>query len=208
MGWRHANLEKSVTESERRVSWPWRPAPQRGVSGSCSLRQTAGPVFPRGGRRAEAGLGLRVVGRMLLSAAPAFLAQRVSVSTLFGRKCKVCPRAAFTSICPGTGAFAAWPRDRHSGRASPTCLCSSPAAPPSDTSSRSQKDAQVSPPPLSNTSVLNYCLPLPTPPPQLRFFNGRIIISGHGTVLKRVFCCSCCPYCLLIPMMDWVDTVK
>ena len=102
MGWRHANSKKSVTESERRVSWPWRPAPQRGVSGSCSLRQTAGLVFPRGGRRAEAGLGPRVVGRMLLSAAPAFLSRRVRVSTLFGRKCKVCPRAAFSDYSPAS----------------------------------------------------------------------------------------------------------
>ena len=69
---------------------------------TCSLRQTAGLVFPRGGRRAEAGLGPRVVGRMLLSAAPAFLSRRVRVSTLFGRKCKVCPRAAFSDYSPAS----------------------------------------------------------------------------------------------------------
>lgn len=71
-------------------------------SGCYSLRQTAGFAFPRGERRAEPGLGLRVVGRTLLFAAPAFLSRRISVSALFGRKCKLCPWAAFSDYSPAS----------------------------------------------------------------------------------------------------------
>ncbi|CAI9172311.1 unnamed protein product [Rangifer tarandus platyrhynchus] len=137
----------------------------------------------------------------------------MSVSTVFGRKCKSCPRAAFSDSSPASvlGLESSRPDPGTGTRAGPpprVCVPARPLypAPPSDASSRSQQDTRASPPPLSNTSVLNYCLPLFFP--KLSFLM-EIIISDHGIVLKRVFCCSWYPYCLIIiPIRDWVDTVK
>ena len=163
MGWRRANLEKSVTESERCVSWPWRPAPSEGFR--LLFTETGCWVCISQGRaQGWSWAGREGGGQNAVVCGPSLSFPKNECQRPLWKEMKTLPMGSllwlFTSVCPGTGAFAAWPRGGHSGRAFPVCLCPSWAAPPSDASSRSQQDARASPPPLSNTSVLNCCLPL------------------------------------------------
>ena len=110
----------------------------RGFS-PCSLRQQCWFVLPRAGRGAGAGLGLRVVDRTLLFEAPAFLSRRTSVSTVFGRKCKSCPRAAFSDSSPASvlgWSLLGLAQGRALGQGLPPRLCPGPAAPPSSAQRR------------------------------------------------------------------------